>query len=400
LLKFSNCDPETAGIIRSNLTILSSSESNPFVVQKNIEEALSETVKSKMFKYQENVVVRNRLVSRLLCGQADGVQSRTNSELASKSPTVSSNLNVMSVINTAASCEARTGKMALKLISELSTKRPEDVGLRLTAVQLHLGMKNPSGAISVLEGFLSELETSKKDIGSVRYSPGLVALAVSLYGVQGRQACIKAELLKACAYWTKRPDQFASSLLCEAGVELLKSRHPDDVTMVRDAFSKVNQIDKQNKVAISGLIASSAHVDDNNIKSLLHELPPVSVLTAGVGVADLIAQGVASVETPTNRNKKRIAEAELVRKRKKRCKGRLPKFYEEGKKVDPERWLPLRDRTSYRPKGKKGKKKQGETTQGGLVKEEETLELVGGAGAVKVEKSTNTASKKKRKGKK
>ncbi|CRK48855.1 hypothetical protein BN1723_016965, partial [Verticillium longisporum] len=87
----------------------------------------------------------------------------------------------------------------------------------------------------------------------------------------------------------------------------------------------------------------------------------------------------------------------------KKRKRKLPKDFEEGKKMDPERWLPLRDRSSYRPKGKKGKKKANDSTQGGFVKEEETLELAGGAGSVKVERAptaSSSSNKKKKKGKK
>ncbi len=73
--------------------------------------------------------------------------------------------------------------------------------------------------------------------------------------------------------------------------------------------------------------------------------------------------------------------------------------------MDPERWLPLRDRSTYRAKSKKGKKKAADLTQGGVVKEEESLELAGGAGSVKVEKAPGGggggASKaKEKKGKK
>lgn len=79
----------------------------------------------------------------------------------------------------------------------------------------------------------------------------------------------------------------------------------------------------------------------------------------------------------------------------------MPKNYEEGKQPDPERWLSLRDRSTYRPKGKKGRRRAQEVTQGGTVKVEETLELVGGAGAVKVEKAPGVQTgKKKKKGKK
>jgi signal recognition particle subunit SRP72 len=81
----------------------------------------------------------------------------------------------------------------------------------------------------------------------------------------------------------------------------------------------------------------------------------------------------------------------------------MPKDFEEGKKMDPERWLPLRDRSTYRPKGKKGKKKAMEMTQGGMVKEEESLELAGGAGSLPVQKASGgggNKNKKKGKGKK
>ena len=47
----------------------------------------------------------------------------------------------------------------------------------------------------------------------------------------------------------------------------------------------------------------------------------------------------------------------------------------------------------------RSKKKAAEATQGGVVREEETVELVGGAGVAKVQNSANKAGKKK-KGKK
>ena len=62
--------------------------------------------------------------------------------------------------------------------------------------------------------------------------------------------------------------------------------------------------------------------------------------------------------------------------------------------------MPLQDRSTYRPKGKKTKRKGAEATQGGQSVSEEVLELVGGAGAVKVEKASGASSKKKKKGKK
>lgn len=80
-------------------------------------------------------------------------------------------------------------------------------------------------------------------------------------------------------------------------------------------------------------------------------------------------------------------------------KTRLPKDYDPAKKVDAERWLPMRDRSYYKPKGKKDKKKVAAATQGGAVSE--SMELAGG-GRVDVQKvsQAKNASKKKKKGKK
>lgn len=67
--------------------------------------------------------------------------------------------------------------------------------------------------------------------------------------------------------------------------------------------------------------------------------------------------------------------------------------------MDPERWLPLKDRSSYRPKGKKGKKKAMDTTQGGIVRED-ALEGVEAPGSGKVVTGGGGGAKgKKKKGK-
>lgn len=63
--------------------------------------------------------------------------------------------------------------------------------------------------------------------------------------------------------------------------------------------------------------------------------------------------------------------------------------------MDPERWLPLKDRTSYRPKGKKGKKKALDATQGGVVRDD-ALEGVEAPGSAKVVTGGGNKGKKKK----
>lgn len=67
-------------------------------------------------------------------------------------------------------------------------------------------------------------------------------------------------------------------------------------------------------------------------------------------------------------------------------KSRLPKKDEQGKAPDPERWLPLRDRSTYKPKGKKGRAKAA-LTQGGVVDKAQATATGGGGKAGEVVKA-------------
>ena len=86
-------------------------------------------------------------------------------------------------------------------------------------------------------------------------------------------------------------------------------------------------------------------------------------------------------------------------------KSRLPKDYDASKTPDPERWLPLKDRSTYRPKGRKGRQKAAEKTQGGGVSGEkggaEGKAGGGGEGVIKAaeKKPGGGQAKGKKKGK-
>ena len=196
---------------------------------------------------------------------------------------------------------------------------------------------------------------------------------------------------KAASYWRQKLKP-SSPLFRAAGSALLESSKPEDLSAAGEVFSSLRDQDPTDRVAIAGLVASYATTDYTRISSDLDKLTPVSRLISGIDAAALEEAGVPHLSAPTAAgSKKRSAEVEKEKPAKKRNirKSRMPKDFEEGKKMDPERWLPLRDRSSYRPKGKKGKKKAMDLTQGGIAKDEESLELAGGAGTVKVEKSSN-----------
>ncbi|AEO62801.1 8c6d4b80-7ec9-4fa7-b0e0-79ed5a93bcb5 [Thermothielavioides terrestris] len=417
-------DSSTKVIARANALVLQA-ESNPYMAQRLAESLPDVKGNDRLFEYQDAIRRCNRYVLDLQVQKFSGVQKSTSRILSEDSlPAISSAKCDLGVLGAAAASQLRTGQDALRHVLPLLETRPNDLGLLLTVIQLYVQLQNPNPAINLLEAFLKRLETATTpDHADVRFAPGLVALAVSLYRTQGRYSAIRSELAKAAAHWQRKTGPTSSgpgiSLLREAGIELLRSSHPADLAAAGEAFSHLVAAQPDDRAAKAGLVASFATSDFSKVQPYLDTLPSVEELTRGVDVDALLEAGVAVAPVPAHaqptRGKKRALEEDQGVKEKqhqhqqlaakKRRKRKLPKSYDPNKQPDPERWLPLRDRSSYRPKGKKGKKRAAEATQGGVVREEETLELAGGAGSVKVEKAPaggagGGAGKKKKKGKK
>ncbi|TVY31578.1 Signal recognition particle subunit, partial [Lachnellula subtilissima] len=386
-------EPPTKVIAQNNQLAATPSE-NPFMTQRIFDSVPSLAHGEKHFRHQASILERNRYTIDLQSLKYSGVAFSTASIITkSPSPTTSSFINTLSVLNAAAHAKCETGKASIKQIMPLLEKRPDDVGLILVLIQLYILTNNPGPAITLLETFFKRLEESTSPANQdVRFAPGLVGLIVSLYRLSGRKAPIKTELGKAASYW-RRKSKPSVALFRAAGKSLLESSDAEDFSAAGEIFSTLLTQEPTDRTAIAGYVASYATSDLPKVTSELEKLTPVSSLIAGIDAAALEEAGVPSLAPPITANKKRPAEAEEkkpeeVKKRKVRA-GKMPKDFEEGKKMDPERWLPLRDRSSYRPKGRKGKKKAADMTQGGVVKEEgESLELAGGAGSVKVEKAT------------
>ncbi|RDW65340.1 signal recognition particle subunit SRP72 [Coleophoma crateriformis] len=393
-------EPPTKVVAQNNAMVASGEPENPYLAQRVFDAVPKLSKTEQLFEHQASLLRRNRYAIDLQARKYEGVARSTAAIIkSSSSPTTSPFIGNLAVVNAAAHGRSRIDKAGLKHILPLLEKRPNDVGLILTIVQLYVLMNNPGPAIELLESFFKRLEESATTADQdVRYTPGLVALAVSLYRLQGRKAPIRNELGNAALYW-KRKQKTPVCLLQPAGIALLESSNPEDLKTAGQIFENLRAKDANDRVAIAGYVASYAISDFSKVEANLDKLTSVERLTSGIDAAALEEAGVANLPRPTDAmSKKRNADNEKEKPSKKRKIRKLPKDYEEGRKMDPERWLPLRDRSTYRPKGKKGKKKAMDMTQGGVVKEEESLELVGGS-AVKVEKSVPSKNKKK-KGKK
>ncbi|KAJ4986118.1 signal recognition particle subunit SRP72 [Stagonosporopsis vannaccii] len=388
-------------IAQVNSIAASKEHSNPYLSHRLFHSSPKPPVTNQHFSFQANILQQDEYVISLLSQKTAGVASSTEKVIkASPSPSLSPAVNMAGVINAAAHARnAETEKAALKEIVPLLEKRPNDVGLILTIAHLYILTNNYAAATHLLESFFKRLEqsSSASDL-DVRFAPGLIASLVSLYTQQGRPGAAKSELAKAAEYWRtphkSKTEAPSKSLMVAAGTALLDTHNSENAKAAGAIFQSLYEQDDEDRAAIAGLIAAQSIYDPSSIPAdLLAYLPEANRLVADVDAAALETAGVPTITNLVSDARKRsIAPTKVVAPRSKRLrKVRIPKDFDPNKKVDAERWLPMRDRTYYRPKGRKGKKRAEGLTQGGPVAEEKKVE---------VKKEQGKKQQKKGKGKK
>ncbi|KAL9608815.1 MAG: hypothetical protein Q9167_006372 [Letrouitia subvulpina] len=395
-------DLSTRLIAQNNRLAISTENLNPYLAQREFVSALKVPNSDKLFTNQADRIRENELILDLLMFKYRGVSNSTSRVLRSEPPaTISPHPNKISVLNAAAQAQTQLGKLGLKQILPLLDKRPYDIGLVVTVVQLYVLTNNHGSATTVLEAFLRRLDDSKNsDHEAIRYAPGLIAILVSLYSSQSRRSHIRTELAKAATYW-RHKSKPQRTLLQAAGLALLDSSRKEDRTSAQEIFSTLHAQDPDSRFATAGYVAAHSLLSPDLVSKEAGSLTSVARLIADVDVSALEEAGVASItpnaEAAKSASRKRALEEKPKPAKKRVRKSRLPKDYDANKTADPERWLPLRERSTYRPKNRKGRQKAAALTQGGV---EKAPEKTGGDNLVKASGGGQQGKGKKKKGKK
>ncbi|KAJ9639490.1 Signal recognition particle subunit SRP72 [Coniosporium tulheliwenetii] len=374
-------DLSTRHIAQVNALCSSAEPTNPYLSQRLFSNTPKLPASDRLFTYQSSTLRQNAYAMDLLTLKTSGVAKSTSAFLSTQTdlPT-SSSIATISVLNAAATANLQTGKAGIKAMLPLLEKRPNDVGLVLTIIQLYLKDNNHGTALTLLTTFLNRLEASGTPADlEIRYTPGLVGALVSLYSLQGRSATIRTELANASAYWQEHSQSGRppSSLLRAAGSALLASQDPTDLRKAGEIFESLLETDPADRLATAGLIAAYATTAPEKITQAHLDALPLSPLEAAGVARPPAALGPVSA-------KRAAPQKEKQNKAKKLRKSRIPKDFEEGKKVDPERWLPMRERRGVVAEEKAGSRSETPTPGS---------KIVGGGGG------GQGAQKKKKKGK-
>jgi signal recognition particle subunit SRP72 len=391
-------DASTRHIAKVN-EVASTPSENPYLTQRLIANGLESLKVDYPFRFQSAILKRNAYASGLQGLKFSGTASSTHETLAKQtSPTTDSSLTSLAVINAAAHAKCETGKDALKHILPVLERRPTDVGLALTIAHLYILNGNSGAASALLGTVLTRLEQTAPN---VRFAPGLVGTVVSLYDSQGQKGPARTELARAARHWRSSSSEKPSGvvhLFKAAGSALLDSQEQKHLDLAREIFQELNSRDPNDRYAAAGLLAAAP---EKASRDQLAALQPIERLISGIDVDALENAGIAqapSTGAPTSR--KRPAEDTKPKKAKKIRKNRIPKDYDPSKTPDPERWLPLKDRSTYRPKGKKAKARA-LLSQGAAVTNDSdgSRPATPGAEVLKQKQAGGGGANKKKKGK-
>ena len=402
-------DLSTRKVGQNNL-LLAYAVKNPFLAHQTFHSTPKIPPGDKLFSYQSTSLESNRRTIDLQTFKFDGIAASTAKTLkAHTGPSLSSEVLLASYFNASAQAKNESGRAAVRNIFPELAKRPNDIGLIVTLVQLHIINGDVTSAVDMVEGLFKRLEDlGGREVQDIRFHPTLVSLLISLYTHRGQKDGVKGELAKAAAHWRSRSDA-PTSLLTAAGVSLLQSQTEEDAKLASEIFSNLRDQQPDDKATIAGYVASHAGDDKAVTAADSDKLTAITELVRNIDVDALENAGIAQ-----SSNALTIAQLGRTRKRgapdggkvvsKRIRKSRLPKDYDESKKPDPERWIPMRDRSYYRaPKAKrKGKRGGGDDrTQGGVVDESLNVDAAKPTSGTVVTAPGGGANKKKKgKGKK
>jgi signal recognition particle subunit SRP72 len=368
-------DPATRAVAKSNMLLAAASPPNPFHAHKAFNCGPKLAQSDRLFSYQSIPFSSNKRTIDIQAFKTDGMKIPSSKDKDEVS--VSPEALLSSVFSAAAHARNEVSKAAIKKVLPELSKRPNDIGLITIIVQMYVLTGNIPAATGLMESLFKRLDGSTaENEQDLRFNPGLVSILIALYRNQGRRSQVKQELAKAATYW-RHKSRAPASLLRAAGSSLLETSNLEDTEAAAEIFTKLREQQPDDKAAIAGFVASHAASDSTAISAEVDKLSSVADLTSNIDIDALENAGIpqssnALALAQLTRSRKRPAPEDAPSKPKRISQSRLPKDYDPDKKPDPERWLPMKDRSYYRPpKGKrKGKKGGGDDrTQGGAVNE-------------------------------
>lgn len=288
-------------------------------------------------------------------------------------------------------------KDKIKELQKLYSQRKHNVALAFSIAQLYIQEDEYSLAATAIGDYVNNTsEISPNDA----YAPGVVSALASLYTLAGKQGSQFSQIFEsAVKHWSKvsptilEGNPAFKSLFADAALALAGTGKDK---LVRETLEALYKKDSSDVVVIAGLLGLGDAEITEKYGSHERQLLSIGDAVKGIDIEKLASSGLEPLlKKRSAPDSDRNTKGDNATKRKTK-KPRLPKNYNPDKQPDPERWIPLRDRSTYKAPKAKGKKKVSTSTQGGLVDESLSVSSgSGSAGTSSTSSSSSSASKPK-----
>ncbi|XP_056456158.1 signal recognition particle subunit SRP72 [Gadus chalcogrammus] len=348
--------PSDVGLlaVTANNIITINKDQNVFDSKKKVKLTSTDGVEHKLARRQLQAIDFNKALLAMYTNQAE--QCR---KLASGLQTQNPGQPRPVLVQVAQLCREKQHGKAIEQLQQFAEQHPESAsGIKMTMAQLYLTQGHVTKACDIL-----------RSIEDFKHKQGMVSALVSMYSHEEDIDSAIEVFSQAIQYYQSQQSGSPTHLALVREAANFKLKHGRK----REAISDLEQLWKQNPKDIrmlAQLISAYSVVDADKAKSLSKHLPSPDSMALKVDVEELEnSHGATYIRKKAAKPAgdavpKEQGNVEIKKKRKKK-KGKLPKNFDPKATPDPERWLPMRERTYYRGK-KKGKKKEqvGKGTQG------------------------------------
>ncbi|XP_064004660.1 signal recognition particle subunit SRP72 [Pogoniulus pusillus] len=353
IIKLKPTDVGLLAVIANNIITINKDQ-NVFDSKKKVKLTNAEGVEHKLSKKQLQAIEFNKALLAMYTNQADQCR-KLSASLQSQSPE-----HLLPVLIQAAQlCREKQHAKAVGLLQDFADQHPANAAeIKLTMAQLKIAQGSVTKACMIL-----------RSIEELQHKPGMVSALVTMYSHE-EDIDSAIEVFTQAIQWYQQfqpKSPVHLSLIREAANFKLKHGRK------KEAISDLEELWKQNPKdvhTLAQLISAYSLVDPEKAKVLSKHLPSSDTMSLKVDVDALEnSHGATYVRKKagklTGDNQQKEQGQGEVKKKKKKKKGKLPKNYDPKVTPDPERWLPMRERSYYRGR-KKGKKKDqvGKGTQG------------------------------------
>eukprot|EP01114_Cavostelium_apophysatum_P011343 TRINITY_DN2556_c0_g1_i1.p1 TRINITY_DN2556_c0_g1~~TRINITY_DN2556_c0_g1_i1.p1 ORF type:complete len:661 (+),score=176.00 TRINITY_DN2556_c0_g1_i1:95-2077(+) len=344
VLQWKPTDEVVSTVAGNNISVVNQ-EKDLFDSFKKLQKAAtSQSLEQKLTANQKKVINFNRCLVLLHMNKIGECR-----ELLSNLQKQYSDSDLLTLISSALLFKEKKQQESEDLLKKFAQQHPESSArVQLSLAQLHLTKGDVTQAISVLSG-----------IASLQNKPGMVATLVSLNEQKGDVDAAVKIFDDFCTHLSQskpRNEDFYLRALKESANFKMKHKLPREAASDLEQVIKVNPNDLE---ALPGLIIAYSQFDPK-LAEKYDRLPALDnqVDVDAEALENLAAPRIGAAKPGPQKADVSVQVKEKNKSVKKKKKKKiLPKNFDPAKQPDPERWVPLRQRSYF--KTKRSKKQKG-----------------------------------------